>query len=156
MNYLFASILLLFALVSCGQKEVDTPKKFSYQLSDAQWQQKLSSEQYRVLIKNETEPAFSGASWNNKKKGTYSCAGCGQALFLSETKFESGTGWPSFFNFIDDNVGIGSDYDLGYLRNEVHCAKCGGHLGHVFKDGPEPTGLRYCINSAALNFKGVK
>lgn len=119
--------------------------------SEAEWKQVLTPEQFRILRKKGTEPAFTGEYWNEKAAGMYRCAGCGQPVFHSETKFDSGTGWPSFWQPIaDDAVGTEEDRSLFMRRTEVHCSHCGGHLGHVFDDGPEPTGLRYCINSAAL------
>lgn len=149
--FLFFSVILI-TLVSCGQKTNKQNTTFNFELSDTQWQEKLTNDQYRVLRKSGTETPFTGEFWDNKKNGIYTCAGCEQKLFLSDTKFKSGTGWPSFYTFIEKGVGIGTDYDLAYSRNEVHCANCGGHLGHVFEDGPKPTGLRYCINSASLKF----
>jgi peptide-methionine (R)-S-oxide reductase len=126
-------------------------------LSDAEWMKKLSKEEYYVLRKKGTERAFSGAYWENKKEGLYSCAGCDQILFGSNAKFDSGTGWPSFFRADDDlMIKKATDNDLGYPRTEVMCGRCGGHLGHLFDDGPPPTGLRYCINSIALKFIEAK
>jgi peptide-methionine (R)-S-oxide reductase len=122
--------------------------------SEDQWREKLTTEQYNVLRKKATERAFSGTLHNNKKKGIYRCAGCGQEVFRSEDKFESGTGWPSFTQpSNEENVGYENDYQLLDKRVEVHCSNCGGHLGHVFDDGPEPTHKRYCVNSVALNFE---
>lgn len=123
-------------------------------LSDKEWAQQLDPEAFRVLRKHGTERAFTGALWDTKDKGIYLCAGCGLPLFASDTKYDSGTGWPSYYAPIDPmHIGRERDISLGMLRTEVRCNRCGGHLGHVFDDGPRPTGLRYCINSAALRFE---
>ena len=120
--------------------------------SDAEWQQKLTPEQFKVLRKHATERAGTSPLNHEKRQGTYNCAGCNTELFASDTKFESGTGWPSFWNPLDSAIATTTDRSWFMTRVEVHCAKCQGHLGHVFEDGPPPTGLRYCMNGAAMTF----
>lgn len=122
-------------------------------LTDAEWRERLTAEQYRVLRKEGTERSGTSPLNAEKRAGTFHCAGCDLALFDAGTKFESGTGWPSFYDHLPDSVATKTDYWIGYPRTEYHCARCGGHQGHVFKDGPQPTGLRYCNNGVALNFK---
>ena len=122
--------------------------------TEKEWKLELSPQQYKILRECGTERPFSGKLLYNKEKGTYVCAGCGNELFSSETKFESGSGWPSFWDKLsEDSIETKTDRSFGMTRIEVRCSKCGGHLGHVFDDGPNPTGLRYCINSVALGFK---
>ncbi len=125
--------------------------------TEAEWQTELSALEYKVLRKAGTERAGTGDLLDNKADGIYTCRGCGLPLFDSATKYKSGTGWPSYYEPVNDtNVEEDTDYKLGYARTEVHCVRCKGHLGHVFPDGPKPTGLRYCINSVSLDFEARK
>lgn len=128
--------------------------KFAIEKTDAEWRRTLTPEQYDILRRHGTEPPGSSALDREHGAGTFRCAGCGVPLFSSEHKYDSGSGWPSFFQPLAETVGTSVDFKLLYPRTEVHCARCGGHLGHVFKDGPAPTGLRYCINGTALTFEG--
>jgi peptide-methionine (R)-S-oxide reductase len=124
------------------------------QKSEEDWRKQLSGQQYHVTRESGTEPAFTGKYWNSKEKGTYNCVCCGAPLFTSDTKFDSGTGWPSFYKPVDQSAVVEhADRSYGMTRTEARCAKCDAHLGHVFPDGPNPTGLRYCMNSASLDLK---
>lgn len=125
------------------------------QKTDEEWRKQLTPEQYRVLRQKGTERAFTGEFWNAHDAGNYKCAGCGLVLFESGTKFDSGCGWPSFYAPAGSNT-VAAQLDADGLRTEVMCPRCGGHLGHVFEDGPKPTGLRYCINSASLKFEKIE
>lgn len=166
MKNLLALSLLALLSSACGQKQsagqaaTAKPPEGKIEkitLAEDEWKARLSKEEYYVLREMGTERAFANEYWDNKAKGTYLCGGCQLPLFSSETKYTSGTGWPSFYQPINaEYVAEAEDKSAGITRTEVHCARCGGHLGHIFPDGPEPTGLRYCLNSAALDFEPAK
>ena len=132
--------------------EAEAVPEGPFRLSDAEWRRRLSPLAYSVLRRGATERAGSSPLNREHRRGTYRCAGCGLALFSSAAKYDSGTGWPSFFRPLPNAIGTRPDHSLFTRRTEVHCRRCGGHLGHVFEDGPRPTGLRYCMNGAALRF----
>ena len=156
MKWTYLSIILLAVMLNtaCSQNKSRTEKTFNVNRSPEEWKKQLTPTQYHILREKGTERAFTGVYWNNHEKGDYYCAACHQKLFTSETKFESGTGWPSFYKPVNDlAVTVEQDLSYGMVRDEVRCSNCGGHLGHVFQDGPKPTGLRYCMNSGALTFE---
>ncbi|WP_066554731.1 peptide-methionine (R)-S-oxide reductase MsrB [Croceicoccus bisphenolivorans] len=142
--------LPLFSACAKGEAK---GKAYPFSLTDDQWRARLTSQEYRILREAGTERAFTSPLDKEKRKGTFLCAGCAHPLFSSRTKFDSRTGWPSFYAPLKGGVGTSTDYKLGYPRTEVHCANCGGHLGHVFDDGPPPTGKRYCMNGVAMDFR---
>lgn len=139
-------------VAACGSGRAEA-KSFPVQYSEAEWRQKLTPKQFYILREAGTERPYTSALLKEKRRGTYVCAADGHPLFSSATKFESGTGWPSYYRPLRGGVGTSTDFKLGYPRTEVHCARCGGHLGHVFDDGPQPTGKRYCINGDAMQFR---
>lgn len=141
-------------IFGCG-KAATAKTKYAVSYSDAEWKKRLSPAAYRVLRLEDTERPYTSPLDKEKRKGTFVCAGCNQRLFSSATKFDSGTGWPSFWQPLAGGVGTKTDYKIGLPRTEVHCARCGGHLGHVFNDGPKPTGKRYCMNGVAMKFVAV-
>ncbi len=154
-------IFLVFTVCSPNNERIgnDIPKEKQGKMekihkTEKEWKKELTKEEYNVLREKGTERAFTGKYHDNKEKGIYYCAACGNPLFKSDAKFDSGTGWPSYYEPISsENVETEKDRSFFMVRTEVHCAKCGGHLGHIFNDGPKPTGLRYCINSVSLKFK---
>lgn len=158
MRALLIITLIIATFYTNGQttkKEMN--KKDNINKNEEQWQKELTAEEYAVLRGCGTEPPFTGKYYKHNEEGTYHCAACGAELFSSETKYESGSGWPSFYNAINKKaIKEVSDNTLGMKRIEIKCAKCNGHLGHVFPDGPNPTGLRYCVNSISLDFKSDK
>lgn len=170
-RFKYIILLISFSIVSCKTSSQDAPSKSTLttdnitvdfsnidltkiEKSEDEWKSELSDQEYYVIREKGTERAFTGDYVNNKKKGIYTCKACQLPLFTSTTKFKSGTGWPSYYQPIKKEVILeDTDHLLGYARTEVMCARCEGHLGHVFRDGPKPTGLRYCINSVSLDFK---
>lgn len=146
-----ASLSAVAFTFGCG-KGVEAKEVFEVSKGDAQWRKSLSPAAYRVLRQQDTERPYSSTLNNEHRKGIFACAGCDKRLFSSTTKFDSGTGWPSFYQPLAGAIGSATDYKIGFKRTEVHCARCGGHLGHVFDDGPKPTGKRYCMNGVALKF----
>ena len=143
-------IILSLGSIFAGVKPLMSIEKL--ELSDAEWQARLSEEEYYILRKQGTERPGSSVLNDEKRKGVYHCVGCEQPLFHSNMKFDSGTGWPSFFDYLPNALEFKTDFKIVIPRKEYHCSRCGGHHGHVFKDGPEPTGLRYCNNGLVLNF----
>jgi peptide-methionine (R)-S-oxide reductase len=151
-DWIFGSTTFVMMLTACNQSEA-ARETFEITLSDAQWRARLSPAAFQTLRKEATERPFTSPLNKEHRKGIFACAGCALPVFSSTTKFDSGTGWPSFWKPLPNAVGTASDMMMGYSRVEVHCRRCGGHLGHVFDDGPQPTGKRYCMNGIAMTFK---
>ena len=150
-----AGLAGLLSLRWLGFSPARAAEKFEIEKSDAEWRKQLTPQQYEILRKEGTERPYSSPLLKEHRRGTFACAGCDLPLFASETKFESGTGWPSFYAPLANAVGERRDSTLGMVRTEIHCRRCGGHLGHVFEDGPKPTGLRYCMDGVALVFRAA-
>jgi peptide-methionine (R)-S-oxide reductase len=148
-----AGLGLLAALRFVRGSEAQAAGSFEVSMSEEEWRKKLTPAQFNILRKHGTEPAGTSALNKEKRKGIFACAGCDLPLFSSDTKYESGTGWPSFWQPLPNAIGTTQDRSFMMVRTEVHCRRCGGHLGHVFDDGPKPTGLRYCMNGLSLTFK---
>lgn len=164
-EFLVIVVVLLLQHVSVFGQQRDTTyqipanvmKQINIEKSEAAWLEELGPEKYKILRQCSTEPPFTGKYYDHKEEGTYVCAGCGTLLFDSDTKYESGSGWPSFFAAVGkDKIKEVRDTSYGMIRTEIKCATCDGHLGHVFTDGPPPTGLRYCVNSASMDFVPAK
>jgi len=149
-------LFLISGLASITIRAKATERSFPITYSDEEWQARLTPQQYAILRKHGTEHPFSSPLNHENRRGVFVCAGCSAELFSSTTKYDSQTGWPSFWMPIDDAVGEEIDKSYGMIRTEIHCARCGGHLGHVFEDGPPPTGLRYCMNGDAMAFHAIE
>ncbi|MXO86067.1 peptide-methionine (R)-S-oxide reductase MsrB [Altererythrobacter aurantiacus] len=141
-------------LSACGSGAANA-RTYPISYSEEQWRKRLTAQEFRILRKAGTERPYTSPLNEEKRKGTFLCAGCGNELYSSATKYDSGTGWPSFWKAMPGAVGTSTDYKIGLPRTEVHCADCGGHLGHIFNDGPQPTGKRHCINGVAMDFRAA-